>query len=167
MDLTTFLGTTVAAFALNRLYEAMSSDRKGAARLRATLLDLDKMEECADEYMKPDSPTTPAYRLPTTFLQGALLWFSDGAKLTPEELRELHELYSDAIEVNRCLDQAHAASTAATNAPEFGGHGAVLGAQAERNRLPLKCQNVLDQLPKARAAAEAAIKRMLPCSLDD
>lgn len=150
--LATSLAATVAGLIISLVRERMASDKRGAARLRTMLLDVDKMEECASEYVKKDSPKAPAYRLPTDMLHGCLLWFSDGMKLTPAEIRELHELYSDAMEVNRCLDYTHDVASA-------GGDNR-LGMMAQVGRVREKCQNVLVQIPKARAVAKAGIARM-------
>ena len=46
---------------LNLLREAMAAEKRAVARLRTMLLDVDKMEECAREYVNPTTPKFPAY----------------------------------------------------------------------------------------------------------
>lgn len=149
--------TGLVLLVINAQRDERKASRLAVARLRAMLLDVDRIEELAVAYLKPASPPFPAYRMPTSLLEGCILWFAEGSKLWPQELRALHQLLGDTQEVNRCLDQAHEARVDAVIAAPGG--PADLLAKSEAARVELKCKNALTNVAKVRGVARGALRR--------
>ena len=157
----TIVTSSFGAFALTRLFDFVANHRIAVARLRAMLLDLDKCEELAMEYLKLETPKTPAYRMPITLMKDCLSWFAGAGKLKADEMRALHDVVMAAEEVNRCLDLVHEART--REVPDRGLPPGMLRSMAvnsEVGRANLKCQTVVESAPTVRAFANAALLRL-------
>jgi hypothetical protein len=157
----TVLTSSLGAFALNRLFDYVASHRAAVARLRSMLLDLNKCEELAREYLEQSSPKAPAYRLPTELMEQCLNWFAGTSKLGEPEMRALHDVVIAANEVNRCLDLVtEVRGKDIPDGPLPAGLRKTQAVSSEINRSRLKCEIVLERAPKVREAASIALERL-------
>jgi hypothetical protein len=162
MDLSGLIGGSLVAgivlLAINTYRDRRKSKRQAASQLQAMLLDVERIEFLAKEYLKPATPKTPAYRMPMSLLEGCIVWFAGGSKMRVEELRPMHHLLGDAQEVDRCLEQAEAARIEAADRED--GSPPHRRKEAEIARAKVKCENALANAMKVRAATRDVLARL-------
>ncbi|HKT73976.1 MAG TPA: hypothetical protein VJQ47_13875 [Steroidobacteraceae bacterium] len=135
---------------------------------------MDHAHACASAYLAEAVHRlawTPAYRIELDFLQSGVRTLLELRALRPEEVTAIHGLYVSVSEVNRCLEsltRLYERASPDSLDDAWGGSAAtgpsppILPPQMplETQRTIIKCQNVLRQLPEARAAAESALGRL-------
>jgi hypothetical protein len=167
MDLTTFLGTSLAAtlgaFVLNWVRTAMTESKEAVGLMRAMLLDVTRMEEDARTFIEkqtaaaaqnPPTVFTPAQRMPTTFIDAGLEKFATGKRMKVDELSAMHSLSNWAHQANRCLARLSDLALRQLEAAAL-----TVATVGEANRVVRKCEHILREVPLARTALLEAIAR--------
>lgn len=163
---TSALAATVAAVALNRSIELQKGRAVARAQLRGILLELAHAEHCAQRYFAGAAPDFAAafaavvYRVATQYLGSSVEFLAAGGTLRRGEAELIHRFYIEADETNKALDALAAVAGLSTE-----GRGELtamvtlrqMGTQAlVRQQFEILRQD----LPAARAAAEAALVRL-------
>lgn len=169
----------VASYLFGGVRVWQTNTQRALGLLRGILIEIDRAEECASTYIREAASTpvwTPAYRVEIDFLRTGVGALMELRALTSLEVAAIHRLYISSSEVNRCLESLarmyeHAPPQPQSETMErisrragfpINQGPAELSHQmrAETGRTTGKCQHVLDEVPKARAAATAALDRI-------
>lgn len=159
---TSALAATFAAVGLNRAIEWQRVSMAARAQLRGILLEIAHAERCAEQYLSCAAPrvVAPVYRVATRFLESSVERLATSATLQNMEAQVLHGLYIGADEINRALDAL--AAVAGAPIPPLGQTNPLSAMRRSdlEELITKRFQELLPLLPKARAAAEAALARI-------
>lgn len=168
----------LASYVVGRLRDWQANTQKARGLLRGIFIEIDRAEECASAYVleaKRHDAWTPNYRIELDFLRSGVSSLMELSVLRSLEVAAIHRLYIFASEVNRCLESLarmyeHAPPQPLPAVKEALSRRAGFENRqfpeishqmlTETSRTILKCQNLLEVVPKARSAANAALERI-------
>ena len=148
-----------ASIAVRAVNSWLENSARAVGLLRGVLIEIDRAEECASTYIKEQSDRlawAPAYRIQLDFLHSGVRTLMELRALSPDQVVAIHRLYIFASEVNWCLESL----ARMRERPDSRSDSTSRLMKEETNRTTGKCQHVLEEVPKARAAAEAALRRI-------
>jgi hypothetical protein len=168
----------LASYVVGRIRDWQTNAQKARGLLRGMLIEIDRARECASAYVMEAERRdvwTPNYRIELDFLRSGVSTLMELSALQSLEVAAIHRLYIFASEVNRCLESLarmyeHAPPLPLSKGLEAISRRAGFGNQqppeishqmrTETSRTIVKCQNLLEVIPKAQLAANAALERL-------
>ena len=161
---TSALAATIAAVALNQAVDWQRRGSRARAQLRGILLELAHAQHCIERFEgKSASPgyVTPVYRIATQFLGSSIEGLAAAGALKQAEAEQLHRFYIESDETNKALDAIAVFSISQPHtAEQIEALREFLGAASFTQLAEERFSRLREDLPAARAAAEAALDRI-------